>query len=235
VLIDCTGSDYGTGEVAITGCTLQHNNPAPESANIRIIGRSNPGRSGTLVREGNVTITGNVLSDVKLNVHLRDCRGVVVADNTFWQGYTHNLLAEDCTNLVIGPNNFDRNPRYDYGNTQEANNPVVLRNCSDCTLTGLHITSVWRNPAGLMIEHGRRINLANCTILDCDGVGLLLRDVSQSRVAGCLIRDDRRGRQAAVPLRIEGGTGNLVSGNLVRGHIVAEPGTAILEGNLEQD
>ncbi len=42
VLIDCTGSENGTGEVAITGCTIQHNNPSPGSANIRIIGRSAP-------------------------------------------------------------------------------------------------------------------------------------------------------------------------------------------------
>jgi hypothetical protein len=235
VLIDCSGSVYGTGEVAITGCTLQHNNPSPDSANIRILGRSNDGRDGALVREGNVTITGNVLSDVKVNVHLKDCRGVVVANNTFWQGYTHNLLVEDCTNIVIGPNNFDRNPRYDYGNTQDANNPLVLRRCADCTLTGLHITNVWRNPAGLLIEDGRRINLTNCTILDCDGVGLLLRGVSQSRVSGCLIRDDRPGHADSVPMKLDGGKDNLVSGNLVRGRIAVDRGAAALEGNVEQE
>jgi hypothetical protein len=234
VLIDCSGSANGTAEVAITGCTLQHNNPSPDSANIRIIGRSNDSVKGTLVREGNVTITGNVLSDVKVNVHLKDCRGVVVAGNTFWQGYTHNLLVEDCTNIVIGPNNFDRNPRYDYGNNQDANNPLVLRRCADCTLTGLHITGVWRNPAGLLIEDGRRINLTSCTILDCDGVGLLLRNVSQSRVSGCLIRDDRPGHADSVPLRLAGGTGNLIADNLVRGHINADPGAATLAGNVEQ-
>jgi hypothetical protein len=234
VLIDSSGSDYGTGEVAITGCTLQHNNPSPDSANIRIIGRSKSRPSGEPVREGNVTITGNVLSDVKVNVHLKDCRGVVLEANTFWQGYTHNLLVEDCTNIVIGPNNFDRNPRYNYGNTQQANNPLVLRNCEDCTLNGLHITSVWRSPAGLSIEKGRRINLTNCTILDCDGVGLLLRDVSHSRVSGCLIRDDRRGGETSVPIKIVGGEGNLVTGNLVRGRLAVDPGSARLDGNGEQ-
>jgi hypothetical protein len=234
VLIDCSGSKYGTGEVAITGCTLQHSNPAPDSANIRILGRSLPGNGGTLVREGNVTITGNVLSDVKVNVHLKDCRGVVLAENTVWQGYTHNLLVEDCTNIVIGPNNFDRNPRYDYGNTQDANNPLVIRNCEDCTITGLHISNVWRSPAGLLIERGRRINLTNCTILDCDGVGLWLRDVTDSRVSGCLIRDDRPGREDSRPLRLDGGGGNLVSGNLVRGRISVDPVAAQLSGNLER-
>jgi hypothetical protein len=234
VLIDCSHSAYGTGEVAITGCTLQHNNPSPDSANIRILGRSNPDRNGAPVREGNVTITGNVLSDVKVNLHLKDCRGVVVTGNTFWQGYTHNLLVEDCTNIVIGPNNFDRNPRYDYGNTQDANNPLVIRNCADFTVTGLHITNVWRNPAGLLIENSRRMNLIGCTILDCDGVGLLLRNVEKSRISGCLIRDDRPGSAGSVPLKAEGGSDNLIAGNLVRGPIIVDPGTARLEGNLEQ-
>ena len=140
VLIDCTESAYGTGEVAITGCTIQHSNRSPDGANIRIIGRSQPSRGRERVREGNVTITGNVLSDVQVNVHLKDCRGVVVTGNTFWMGFKHNLLVEDCSSVVVGPNNFDRNPRYNYGNTLEANNSLVIRNCEDCTLTGLHIT-----------------------------------------------------------------------------------------------
>ncbi|MFH1267475.1 MAG: glycosyl hydrolase family 28-related protein, partial [Planctomycetota bacterium] len=52
VLIDCTGSSAGTAEVAITGSTIQHNNPSPDSANIRVIGRSLPRGDVDLVREG---------------------------------------------------------------------------------------------------------------------------------------------------------------------------------------
>jgi len=210
VLIDCTGSKYGTGEVAITGSTIQHNNPSPDSANIRIIGRSEPSGKLELVREGNVTITGNVLSDVQVNVHLKDCRGVAITGNTFWMGYKHNLLVEDCSNIVVGPNNFDRNPRYNYGNTLDANNGLVVRNSEDCTLTGLHITNVWRDPAGLLIENCRRFNITDCTILDCDNVGLLLKNVTGSRVTDCLIRDDRPG-STSVPVKVIGGSGNTIT------------------------
>jgi hypothetical protein len=209
VLIDCTGSPYGTGEVAITGCTIQHNNPSPDSANIRIIGRSEPSRNLELVREGNVTITGNVLSDVQVNVHLKDCRGVAVTGNTFWQGYQHNLLIEDSSNIVVGANNFDRNPRYSYGNSVQANNSLVVRNSEDCTLTGLHITNVWREPAGLSIENCRRFHITTCTILDCDNAGLLLKEVTDSRVSDCLIRDDRP-ETTSVPMKVVGGSGNLI-------------------------
>jgi hypothetical protein len=232
-LIDCTGSVYGTGEVAITGCTLQHNNPSPGSANIRIVGRSKPAKNQPVVREGNVTITGNVLSDVKVNVHLKECRGVVVTGNTFWQGYTHNLLIEDCSNIVIGQNNFDRNPRYDYGNTQEANNSLVVRNSEDCTLTALHITSVWRDSAALLVEKCKRLHITGCTILDCDNVGLLLREVSDSRVSDCTIRDDRPGRKAAPSLESVGGGGNVIVNNWLVNGAAIDKGTARTAGNVE--
>lgn len=221
VLIDCSGSVYGTAEVAITGCTIQHNNPSPDSANIRILGRSMPSRNQELVREGNVTITGNVLSDVQVNVHLKDCRGVAITGNTFWQGYAHNLLIEDCSNIVVGLNNFDRNPRYDYGNTQDAKNGLVFRNSVDCTLTGLHITNVWRSPAGLLIEDADRFNITNCTILDCDTVGLLLKNVRNSRVSDCLIRDDRLDSNG-LSMQVLGGEGNQIVDNLLGTPIAAE-------------
>jgi hypothetical protein len=231
ILIDCSGSTDGTGEVAITGCTIQHNSPSPDSANIRILGRSKPSGKLDLVREGNVTITGNVLSDVKVNVHLRDCRGVTLTGNTFWMGYTHNLLVEDCSNIVIGPNNFDRNPRYDYGDSLDAKNSLVLRNCEDCTLSGLHVTNVWREPAGLLVEKCRRMNIIGCTILDCDNFGLLLKDLSDSRVSDCLIRDDRAGAKS-VPLLLTGGRGNMVVNNLLGAAPQIAENSAHVSGNV---
>jgi parallel beta-helix repeat protein len=129
-------------------------------------------------------------------------------------GFKHNLLLEDCSSIVVGPNNLDRNPRYDYGNTLDANNSLVVRNCADCTLTGLHISGVRRDPAGLLVENCRRMNITNCTILDCDNVGLLLKDVRDSRVSDCLIRDDRADAKS-VSLQIVGGAGNMIVDNLL--------------------
>jgi len=213
VLIDCRNSRYGTGEVAITGCTIQHNNPSPDSANIRIIGRSQASPKLSLVREGNVTISANVLSDVQTNIHLKDCRGVCITGNTLWKGYAHNLLIEDCSNIVIGANCFDRNPRYNYGNSLEAKNGLLVRNSKDCSFSGLHIAHVWSAPAGLLVENCQRMNITNCTILDCDNVGLLLRDVMHSRVSGCMIRDDRPHAQS-IPLKVVGGRGNTIVDNV---------------------
>ncbi len=215
VLIDCTESSSGTAEVAITGCTIQHNSKSKDSANIRIIGKGLSKPDQPEVRWGNTTITGNVLSDVATNIHLQECRGIAIQGNTFWMGYEHNLLIESCSNIVVGPNVLDRNPRYDYGNAATSRNSNVFRNSDDCTIQGLHITNVHDSTAGIEIDRCRRFNVSGCTILDCDGPGLLLRNVSKSLITGCLIRDDRTSRNPSPSLRIEAGQDNTFSNNVL--------------------
>jgi hypothetical protein len=237
VLLDSAGGSIG--EVAITGCTLQHNNASPGSANIRILGegtepafaRLNAGSDKT--REGNVTISGNVLSDVQVNVHLQKARGVTLTGNTFWSGYQHDLLIEDSSNIVVGPNNLDRNPRYLFGNSDRANGGVVFRNSADCTVDGLHINGAWRKPAAVLVEKCNRFHLVNGTVLDSDNVGLLLTDVTNSRISGWLIRDDRPEKKATHSLKATGGKGNWILQNLLANGQEITPGTARVEGNYD--
>ncbi len=226
VLIDCSGSPYGTGEVAITGCTIQHNSKSPDSANIRILGRSEPNTKQDLVREGNITITGNILSDVSVNVHLRDCRGVTMTGNTFWMGYDHNLLIEDCTHIVTGSNNLDRNPRYAYGNAGTTINDVVIRNCRDCTFSGLHVSKTRNSPAGITFTSCQWLNISGCTILDCEGSGLLLSNCEHCLVSGCLIRSPRNSPKRSEALVIQGGKDNRISpDNLIVDELQSEGGS----------
>lgn len=226
ILLDSAGGSIA--EVAITGCTIQHNSPGPDSANIRILGR------GVAMAEwGHITITGNVLSDVQVNVHLKHARGVTLTGNTFWMGYQHDLLVEDSSNVVVGPNAFDRNPRYNYGTSSNVNGGLVFRSSRDCTLTGLHVNGVWRKPAAVLIEKCDRFHLANATILDSDGVGLLLRDTTNTRVSGCVIRDDRAERKATRSLQVIGGKGNWVLQNLLANGQEVAAGTTKLEGNFD--
>ena len=197
VFVDSSGGS--NAEVAITGCTVQHNHVAPGSANIRIKGPSATEAKGTDERrDGHVTITGNVLSDVKVNVHLDHARGVVMTGNTCWTAYEYNLLAEHCTAVTVGANNFDRNPRYASEEKPETTNAVLFRDCADCTLSGFTLSRTRAAPAGVTLDRCNRVNVAGLTILDCDDVGLLLTDVTNSRVGGCLIRDDRAERGVAI-------------------------------------
>lgn len=212
VLIDCRTSHYGTAEVAITGCTIQHSNVVG-SANIRILGQGSPREKLDGYRWGNVTITGNVLSDVESNLHLDGCRGVTVQGNTFWMGYKHNLLVENCSNVVVGPNNLDRNPGYDYGSAKSTENAVVVRGSMDCTIQGLHISQVSGQPSAMLIEQCSRMNIGGCTILDCPGVGLLLKDVKDSLVTGCLIQDSQPNRISAPSCKEINGKNNQFAAN----------------------
>ncbi len=208
-------------EGAIIGCTIQHSQtpkgpaskgpvqegPAPEgSANIRFIGTS--GEKPHKV--GNLAISDNLMSDVEINIHMVHARGVTITGNSIHRAFATNILLDDCSNIVLAANLFDRNP--DYGSNSPSG--LVFRNCRDCTLTGLHINGVLDSPAGLVLENCHRFNITNCTILDCDNRGLLLKDVSDSRVSDCLIRDDRPDA-SSVSLEVIGGADNMIVDNLL--------------------
>ncbi len=195
VWLDSTGGSIG--EVAITGCTIQHTSKAPGSANIRITGGGddpallrNQGRGTT--REGNVTIGNNVFSDVQVNIEIKSARGVTITGNTFWEGFEHDLVVEDSSHIVVTGNNFDRNPRYLVNGFDNAEkNGLVFRDCADCSLTGNLISGVWKQPAAVEIKNAERFVISHNSILDSDGAGLLLDNVTKSLVSENLIRDDR--------------------------------------------
>jgi hypothetical protein len=221
ILIDCRGSASGTAEVAITGCTIQHNSQSPESANIRILGRGDrDGRGKT--PWGHVTITGNILSDVATNVHLNGARGVTLAGNTLYVGFEHNLLVEDCQQIVVGANVMERNPPYYSGRGATAKNAALFRNCFDCTITGLHIQGTRTTEAGLQLIDCNRFNITGCTILDCDNAGLLARNLTNSRISDCLIRDDREGKKTP-SIRVESGSDNQIVDNLTNDPVSTKP------------
>ncbi len=211
VLLDSRGGSVA--EVAITGCTIQHNSTSPGSANIRIIGPGDEPRArteaGKKTLEGNTTITGNVFSDVRTNVHLQYARGVVLTGNTFWEGFEHDLLVEDSTNVVIGPNNFDRNPRYELWQKESPRHGIIFRRCEDSTISGLHANGVRHHAAALIFEACRRVHLSGCTILDPEKDGVLFRDCRDAYVHGNFVRAAREGFRAVVA---EGGEGVRVEG-----------------------
>src|SRR5262245_37580886 len=207
VLLDC--ADGSVAEVAITGCTIQHSKDAPESANIRILGRGFADRRGQRMpfNCGNVTIGDNVLSDVKTNIHLAGVRGVTINGNTFWQGYEHNLLVEDSSHVVVGANAMERNPLYGY--TSEGKCGVVFRGCRDSSITGLHLHNVIESPAGIVMEKCHRIHLTGCTILDCDNLGVLQKDCGFVMYDAVLVRDQRQG-STSMMMRVVDGSGKII-------------------------
>ncbi len=210
VLVDSDGAKYATAEVAIVGCTLQHSG-GPNSANVRFIGADDEGNRCW----GHLTIADNVLSDVETNIDIQKARDVSIVGNTIWTGYKYNLRIQDSSNVVVGPNVLGRNPRY--RDAEKADNAILIADSDDITLNGLHVHSVHRAPAGMVIENCRRMNVTNCSILDCDTAGVLLKNVSASRVSDCLIRNDLPKVESWQPLVVKGGSGNMIVDNLLGG------------------
>ncbi len=233
VLIDATGGSIG--EIAITGCTIQHTHNAPDSANIRIIGEGQPRpyANGEL-RGGNITITGNILSDVQVNIHLRKVRGVTIVGNTIWKGYLHDFLIEGSSSVVIGSNVFDRNPRYHYGDGASANRGLVFRDCNDIILSGLQINNVWRKKGGLILERCRHFNISGCMVMNCDNCGILLDDVQETVISGCTISDNRRETAEVTALKITKGKDNFIVNNHLTGRLEIPPGSGKVTNNFRK-
>lgn len=228
VLFDSTEGSMAEG--AIVGCTIQHSRLTPErdSANIRILGKgvfTSKGKQQE-VNCGHITIGDNVLSDVNTNIHLSGARGVTITGNTFWQGFAHNLLVEDSSQIVLGANAMERNPMYGY--TDEAKNNVIFKNCRDCTLSGLHLHDVRDSDAGLMLEGCRRMHVTGNTVLDCGPIGVLLINVTDSRIADNMIRNDLG---ESLPLMAVGGRGNWFMGNMWTGQPSIEAACGVAQNN----
>jgi hypothetical protein len=219
VELNSTGGSIG--EVTITGCTLQHTHKAPGSANVRILGAGTDpslarrgGRPTT--REGNVTITGNVFSDVEVNVEIVHARGVTLSGNTFWEGFAHDLFVQDSSNIVVSGNNFDRNPRYLVnGNGLSEKNGIVLCRIEDASFSDNLVVGVHCKEAAVDVEDCSRLRLTNNSILDSDGAALRLTRLKKSLVTGNLLRDDREesARTKSPFLMVTEGESNLITGN----------------------
>jgi len=187
--LDCRGGSVA--EVAIVGCTIQHDHLAPESANIRIHGESLPRPFTDERRHGHVTIADNVFSDVVHNIEINAARSVTISGNTFWEGFAHNLRISGSQGVVITGNLFDRNPIYHFRDGAESRNAILIENSTGITFNGNQLTDVTSEAAAVVVRDCRRVNLVNCTVLDCGPVGILLENVTESRVSGCLIRGDK--------------------------------------------
>lgn len=212
VWLDSTGGSIA--EVAIVGCTIQHSHDANDSANIRINGSSNAVSFTDETRHGHLTIADNVLSDVQVNIEIANARGVTITGNTGWKGYAANLRVTNSDNVVVANNVFERNPRYHYGDGSDSKNSIVFADCDGCTFSGNQIHGATGETAGVEIRSCRRFNITGCSILDCLPRGLLLDDVSLSRVSDCLIHSDKDA-DAIAALHVTGGEGNQLVDNVV--------------------
>lgn len=178
IMLDC--SNGSVAEIAISGCTIQHANDSPESANIRMLGAGEEGR-----KYGNITISNNVLSDVQVNIDLDGVRGAAITGNTIWKGVRHAIRIRNSRNVVIGSNIIDRNPLYQ--ESIRPHNNVVIEASEFVNITGLQLAGTRHCSAGMIISQCRALNISGCTIADCENASIVLDGVQDSLLTNCLI------------------------------------------------
>jgi len=177
-------ADGSIGEVAVTGCTIQHTHDADRSANIRLNLSSPPRPFTDELRHGNVTITGNVLSDCQTNIEIRNSRGVAITGNTIWKGYEANLVVENSSAVTVTGNVMDRNPRYHYGDGDTARLGVQIRDSTAVVVAANTITGVGDIPAAIDVARSSDIVVSGNTITGFANRAIRLRDVGTVRLDG---------------------------------------------------
>ena len=171
------------------------------------------------------------MSDVQINVDIANTRGVTITGNTMWKGYAYNLRVHNCQSVVVSGNVFDRNPRYHHGDGKIARQGLIFTDSDGCTINANQILGAAADPAAVVIRNCRRFNITDCTILDSAPCALLLEGVLNSRVSGCLIRNDRPRAAGVLSLKVRGGSGNMIVNNLLGDPHSIPPRSAHAAGN----
>ena len=225
ILLDATGGSIG--EVEITGCTIQHYPGTPGFANIRFIGHSTKVPFTDETRHGNLVVTGNMINDADVNVHLDGVRGAVLSGNSIHIGMTHDILIENSSQIIVADTVLDRHPRYN-PDRATAGGPrqqgIVIRKSDACTLTGLRING-GRAPAAIDVSGGDHFSITGCTITGTTGIALRLEGVKDSLVSNNILV----GTAEVAAIEVHGGSGNIIANNLSRGR------TAIAPESVAQD
>jgi len=168
ILLDVSGSkgdkSRSLAEVAITGCTIQHSSNysgkdfkelAPGGANIRFLGKE-------IAPIDSVTITGNVLSDVSLNVDLRDCTDITFAGNVLFAPSPDNLHVIRGKRVVVNGNTF--NPR-----EFERPGRIVFEACQDCIFSNNTLRALLAPEGSLVVKNSQRLALNGNLLTESQG------------------------------------------------------------------
>jgi hypothetical protein len=224
------GAEGGVREGSLVGNTIQAR-VSPGGANIRLVGPADASKVGLW------TVSGNHISNQAVNVHLKNCRGVVVSGNTLLLGAERNILVEGCRGVVLGPQVIDHNPDY----KDRTADGIRLEDSDGCVVQGVVLDGV---TAGSEKEGGaievlscREVSVVGCQVSGPSHRGVYVRDSRNTRVADCTLTDRPGGTMLAAVEVAGRSPGTLVRGNIVgkgsMGDIVA-PGAA-LEGNHQPE
>jgi hypothetical protein len=216
----------GVREGSIVSNTIQAK-VSPGGANVRFVGPDDINKVSMW------TVSDNHISNQAVNVHLKNCRGMVLSGNSIALSHERSILVEGGRHIVLGPHSIDHNPDY----KQETTDGICLHDCDGCNLNGLLLEGVKagseREGGALEVIHCRETSIVGCQVFEPKTRGIYVANSRNTRIADCTIMERTPGTMLAA-IQVAGSSpGTLVRGNLVgkgsQGDILA-PG-ATLEGN----
>lgn len=228
ILLDVTEGSVREG--SIVSNTIQAK-PSPGGANIRIIG--NP---ETPDKVGVISITGNMISSQKVNVHLVHARGAVLSGNITFTGYEHALLLEECRNVSIGTHVIDHNPDY----VGDVTGGITIRKCNGITMNGIHMDDIRSGSetegGAIEVLDSETVNISGSQLFEPQYRGIYILNSHNVSVASCTIADRRDEPKLINSITVTGKSkGVLLQGNILMrgksGDIGAEAFSAKSEGN----
>jgi parallel beta-helix repeat protein len=194
IWIDTSKEGSSLREASITSNTIQAV-PTPGGRNILLIGNGE-----TTNKIGLLSITGNHISNQTVNIDLKNIRGVNIVGNTFIRGYDRHIFAENCQNLVISSNIFDRNDDY-FPPELVAKGGIIMGKVQNVILCDNVIQGV-EHLGAIELYNGSDISISSCHIIDQLYQGIRVKDCTGLNINGCTIKTNKKENKRIVQVGI---------------------------------
>jgi len=225
-------ADGTISEGTIASNTIQ-GRPSPGGANIRFVG---PPVAGDRYPISLWTISGNLIGNQTVNIHLRNARGIAITGNHIYTGVERTIILEHSQHIVVGQNSLDQrhNARLDH------KNGITVRDCDGVVLSGLILDDAWPSagePGGAIeVRDSRETTITHCQIFEPRSRGIFVTGSRNTRIADNTIMERAGEPRMRSAIAVAGGSRNtVITGNLLgtgsEGDLVAAPGTTTASGN----
>lgn len=233
IYIDTSAEGASVCEVTIASNTIQAT-VSEGGSNIKIIDNRH-GAMHELMPEvgrppGLWTITGNVIGNQQVSVHLIGCYGIILSGNTIYSSEQQNLLLEECSQIISSGNLFRRH-------TPALGTGVKIKDChtinvNGCTFHDEHPEGQQSGLPLLDVTDSNLVNISGCQVTNGVPEGISLNNVSDTNISGCTITDLRDVPKMKHAVAFRGkGTGNVMSGNILKNavedNLLVEDGTQV--------
>lgn len=189
---------------------------SPGGANIRF--RGNPKDPAKI---GFWSISGNHISNQRVNIHIDSARGISISGNDFILGRDQTLLIENSRHISFSGNVSDYNPDY-YRNPLYAGteNGIAIRDSEGITLSSFILDGAeqgsLKEGGAVEISGSRNITIAASQILNFAHRGIWVSGSENIRVAGNIILGKTESHAPAVTVAKD------VKGAVIRDNITRE-------------